>query len=245
MAGATAAAGRGRVRGTVLSQGSAAITSSDSADVSTPPPWGRRERRLYQRLHSVIYMLEERGYQIRLLHLTSSNESDATKITYHVQQLVQRIERQLGYEGMIRFTVRTREGEGVEEARRGVLHMVIAWKGPRTFWVPQPWISSQWQELHGAKVAWITSYGGGDRNRKRVSRYFVSQYFAGQSALVRYSWSWKRLGAKGMAKLWSNVWWAGFVAQQPFRDTIVQWQSILRGEVVTIGHQAFALSPPT
>ena len=115
-------------------------------------------------------------------HPPTAEGGNADKLTYRHKQLRQRIERQLGYEGLEYYQVRTEEGHGV-------LHIFSAWRvpdgeRPRRFWISQEWLSAQWEALHGAPIVWIKAYKAGNRSRNRLSRYVISQYVQDQSGYV-------------------------------------------------------------
>jgi hypothetical protein len=74
--------------------------------------------------------------------------------------------------------------------------MVWAVKDSLPVWIPQAWLSDIWRELTGARVVFIRRVSNGGGNVKRIARYCVQQYLAGQSAIVRVSWSWWRSGIK-------------------------------------------------
>jgi hypothetical protein len=56
----------------------------------------------------------------------------------------------------------------------GVLHRVWAWVGKRSFYIPQDWLSSEWEKIHGAPVVWVRKMRIDRKDIKRVGRYFVS-----------------------------------------------------------------------
>jgi hypothetical protein len=70
------------------------------------------------------------------------------------------VEREFGFKGIEQFVLETTEGNGV-------LHMVWAWRGARSFYVPQAWLSEQWEKIHGAPVVWVRKMGLARRRRSR------------------------------------------------------------------------------
>jgi hypothetical protein len=70
--------------------------------------------------------------------------------------------------------------------------MVWAVKSEKPVWIPQRWLSQTWEGISGARIVYIKRVSRGKSNVKRIGRYCVQQYLAGQSAIVRVSWSWWR-----------------------------------------------------
>ena len=98
----------------------------------------------------------------------------------------------------------------IRDRGHGVLHIFWAWRVPdgerhRRFWIAQPWLSAQWEALHGAPVVWIKAYEAGQRSRNRLSRYVISQYVQDQSGYVNMCWSWKRSLGFPMSTLWEEM----------------------------------------
>ena len=149
--------------------------------------WTRKQKRGYHRVRSLLWFWECHQFQVLWVTLSTAEGGDAEKLTYHHKQLRQRIERQLGFQGLEYYQVRTEEGHGV-------LHIFWAWRVPdgeraRRFWISQEWLSSQWQALHGASVVWIKAYQPSHRSRNRLSRYVISQYVQDQCGYVNMCWS--------------------------------------------------------
>ncbi len=155
--------------------------------------WSRMQKRVFQRSMSWCIEARGRGCQLFWVMLSTAPGGDASKLGKHFQELRRRIEREFKYE-LEYFSVRTREGHGV-------LHQIWAIKAERAVWIPQAWLADQWEKIHGARVVWIKRMGGRGRDVKKVSRYMVSQYLAGQKALVHASWSWWR-SRVAIARAW-------------------------------------------
>jgi hypothetical protein len=134
-----------------------------------------------------------RKCQLLRVDLTTSGEGNPEKLREHLKELLKRVKRKWGYE-VLYFCVETSEGNGV-------LHMVWAIKAERAIWIPQSWISEEWKKIHNAEVVYIKRVSKGGGSAGRISKYFVSQYFAGQSTFVRISWSWGKLNF-AIAKAW-------------------------------------------
>jgi hypothetical protein len=165
--------------------------------------WTRKQKRGYHRVRSLLWFWECHQFQVLWVTLSTAEGGDAEKLTYHHKQLRQRIERQLGFQGLEYYQVRTEEGHGV-------LHIFWAWRVPdgeraRRFWISQEWLSSQWQALHGAPVVWIKAYQPSHRSRNRLSRYVISQYVQDQCGYVNMCWSWKRSLGFPISRLWEEM----------------------------------------
>jgi len=82
--------------------------------------------------------------------LTTAPGGDRRPLAYDVKRLLQRIERELGFKGLVHYMVQTLEGNGVA-------HLILGWgrgpgERPSEFWIPQRWLSEMWLEIHGARV---------------------------------------------------------------------------------------------
>ena len=204
------------------------------------PEWSRKQKRGYQRIRSLLWFWEAHHFQVLWVTLSTADGGQADKLTYHHKQLRQRIERQLGYRGLEYYQVRTEEGHGV-------LHIFWAWRVPdgerhRRFWIAQPWLSAQWEALHGAPVVWIKAYEAGQRSRNRLSRYVISQYVQDQSGYVNMCWSWKRSLGFPMSTLWEemrNQWSSRNVFRRirgeleiPRVVLVKTWEDLLAGHAI-------------
>jgi hypothetical protein len=164
----------------------------------------------------------------------------------HLQELRRRVERKFGFKGVEVFKVETTEGNGV-------LHMVWAWIGSRSFYVPQVWLSETWDAIHGAPIVYVRKMELCRTSIKRVGRYFALQYLADQrGALVRMSWSWWRSRvaiARGWEKLKkefrkrNNVaTWTGCnpdMETVTFTEVLNTWESLLREGAAMLGGTLF------
>lgn len=167
--------------------------------------WSAKQKRLYHRLLSLLTYWEGHDYQLLRIDLTSSTESDSTKIREHHRELRRKVEQVFGFDGIETFIVETSEGPG------SVLHIVWAWKPKpgmkqKRFEVPYWWLSMAWICLHRAYYVYIQKYDvNSARTKKRVSRYFVTHYLAGHDdQLVRYSYSWKRTLGFPLVRFWKQ-----------------------------------------
>ena len=133
--------------------------------------WSFKQKRAYHRALSGLYRARALGKTVRLMTLTSSPNSKYREINPHFQVLRKRIERRFAKIEYIKF--RTNEGYGV-------LHVVFV--GP---FIPQRWLSRNWEDIHGAKIVDIRKVKG----EKRLARYLISNYLVSQT-FVRMNWSW-------------------------------------------------------
>jgi len=186
--------------------------------------WSKKQKRGYHRIQSCLRYWQAHGYQVLWVTLTTAEGGDASRLAYHHQILRQRIERHLGYKGLQHFQVQTTEGNGV-------LHIFWAWKAAkgfrqRPFWVSQAWLSSQWQDIHGAPIVWIKRVKGGRRSRNRLSRYCICQYVTDQSGYKNMSWSWKRTFGFPLVRCWQ--WFKRHIKE----DLLQWWDRFMTGGVV-------------
>ena len=74
--------------------------------------WTRKQKRGYHRVRSLLWFWECHQFQVLWVTLSTAEGGDSEKLTYHHKQLRQRIERQLGFQGLEYYQVRTEEGHG-------------------------------------------------------------------------------------------------------------------------------------
>jgi len=127
------------------------------------------------RAHAGIFKWLMLGVTLRFLTLTSAPGADYSRLNRHFEVLVKRIKRSFGCQFEY-IKIKTREGNGV-------LHVIYA--GP---YIPQPWLSRNWEEIHGAKVVHIRKmyFGKGLRN-------YLGSYLQDQGRLS-YSRGWFKSG---------------------------------------------------
>jgi hypothetical protein len=164
-------------------------------------PLSRQQKRCFQRLKSLMHFWVSHGFQIRWVTLTTRDSVQNKKLAYHHKRLRQRIASVHGFEGIQFVQVRAR---GDKNPTLQHLHIFWAWKGERSFFVPQQWLSDEWKRIHGAWIVDIQEVRGSRDDVGRVSRYFVTQYCTEQRALCRLSWSWWELPV-GLARGWESV----------------------------------------
>lgn len=210
-------------------------------------PWTRQQRRIYHRCSTVLHYWEHNGYQGLWVMLSSAPGCDPELLASHHARLVERVERERNYPGIEYFVVKTAEGENLEPSARGVLHVLWFWRPPvgsphRYFQVPWSWLTAAWQEIHGAKVVTVSRYRPGAQSKRKLSRYLVSQYCAGQNALVRYFWSWRRTFGVPIVALWLSFRRAHGGATRAIVDA---WQSLLEHGTAEVAGQPFTLARAT
>ena len=195
-------------------------TGDDAPKVSLPDDgggnslshiWSRKQRHAFHLLLSLFHYWHEHNYQLRWVALTTATGGDKSKLSYHHKRLRQSVERHLGFDALEFVQVATDEGHGV-------LHIVWAWSGERSFYVPQAWLSSEWNRIHGAPVVWIAGIGNRKKDAKRTSKYMVTQYCVEQNAFKRLSWSWWRLPV-AMSRAWETLKRLG-------RETYGEWPHV-------------------
>lgn len=185
--------------------------------------WGKKHRRQYQRLMTLLYRWESMGLSIVRLDLTTAVGGDPKVMTKHYEALRRRIERKIG-KRVHYWWVQTQEGNGV-------LHTLMAAEG--SLYIEQEWLSEQWEEIHGANIVYIKRYKKGVYSRKKVSKYLVSQYLAGQLGNVRMGWSWKRTFDIPISKAWKLF--CKLFRNRKYCVLLGKWQAFLRGETVDVG----------
>ncbi|MGA2466201.1 MAG: hypothetical protein ABSH06_17850 [Thermodesulfobacteriota bacterium] len=210
-------------------------------------PWSKKQKRCYQRLLSWCKEAIGRGCQLFRVDLTTASGGDPGMLVRHFQELRRRVEREFGYYIEF-FKAETSEGNGV-------YHMVWAIEGDRAAWIPQGWLSKQWKAIHGAKIVYIRRMKKNKKSVKKVGSYFTIQYFAGQSSLVRISWSWWRARlaiGKGwsflksqMMKGFETLTWLGrsqFDRTITYFDMLRAWDEILAKGWCVVGNAVIFIS---
>jgi hypothetical protein len=134
---------------------------------------------------------------LRWVGLTTRKGGDAAKLAQNHWRLRKWIEKTLGFEGLQYVQVSTSEGGGV-------LHIVWAWRGERSFYIPQHKLSAAWGRIHGAPIVWISAMGTTRKDCKNTARYMITQYCVEQDGFKRLSYSWDRLPLK-MFQAWETL----------------------------------------
>lgn len=204
--------------------------------------WTRQQRRIYRGLRSWLLECDGRGCHFLRVDLTGAPNSDAHRLARDHQELRRRVERVFGFKGLEYYAIQTREGNGV-------LHMIWAWAGTRSFYIPKRWLDSTWAEIHGGSfITWIAPMGRSVKDQHNVTRYFTVQYLADQDALVRQSYSWHR-SKVALTKAWESLkrlasvtfyddsrkyhWRREYI--MPISEMIAAWQSLLTSGGAMLG----------
>jgi hypothetical protein len=181
------------------------------------------EKVRYHRLQSILYFWESHHFSILRVDLTTAPGGDISKLGPHFEELLRRIsvreKRKVQY-----WRLTTREGNGV-------IHSLLAAPSEKSLYVDQKWLSNQWRRIHGAPIVYVKRYRVGAESRKKVSRYLVAQYMAGQTASVRISASWQATFGFPVEETWA-LFREGARAEGR-RDALDRWQGLLRGETVS------------
>ena len=169
--------------------------------------WSFKQKRAFQRALSGLLRARVLGKTVRFMTLTSSPRSKYREINPHFQVLRKRIERNFGKFDYMKF--RTNEGHGV-------LHVLYVGS-----FIPQKWLSQNWNEIHEAYIVDIREV----KDDKRMVYYLISNYLVKQS-FVRMSWSngWVFKGFVG--------WWKKFVQHYGYPLCIEKWKSFLSDPVL-------------
>lgn len=181
--------------------------------------WNRKQKRGYHRVQSCLTYWQKNGFQVLWVCLTTAPGGDSNSLAYHHQKLRQRIERKLNYNDIQHFQVKTNEGNGV-------LHIFWAWKGARSFYIPQKWLSSQWGDIHNAKIVWIKRLKRGSLSRNKISRYCISQYVTEQAGYQYMSWSWGRTFGFPIVACWD---WIKRLCGDKKGNLMKWWNRLLSG----------------
>lgn len=209
--------------------------------------YSRKQKRTYKSLLSWCHYFRGRGFQLFRLDLTSSKISEGKKMGENWQLLRRVIERRYHCR-ILYFKVETSEGHGV-------YHMVIAIKSDRPVYIPQKWLSKKWRKIHGAPIVYIKRVGKSGGHVRRIGKYFMEQYLAGQSAIVRVSWSWWRSGisiGKAFRDFYNeirNAFLSGCVKGESRFDRIISygegmkaWTALLKNGSVIIAGAVFFIN---
>jgi hypothetical protein len=92
----------------------------------------------------------------------------------------------------------------------GVLHFLVAVPeevitSKKGWLIDFAWLQEAWREIHGAFHVNIKPVKAGEGHARRLSRYLVTQYVAGQDALVRMSGSRSELALPRLRAMWRRL----------------------------------------
>jgi len=167
----------------------------------------KRSRRMF---HRVMSGLQKQGV-IRLLTLTTAQESDNKDFQKHFRMLRMRLLRRKLLLDYIRCP---------EFTKNGLRHEHILFRGS---YIEQAFLSHLWVEIHGAPVVDIratrtshTSFA----SRRRLAGYLSSYMAKAPSGRYAYSWGWVW---KGFAGTWAKVKKLGWETGAPFEEVLTFW----------------------
>src|SRR3989442_5058498 len=115
-----------------------------------------------------------RGWPMLFMTLTTAPGGVGRPLAYDVERLLQKVERELGFKGLVHYMVQTLEGNGVA-------HLILGW-GPspgersRDFWIPQRWLAEIWLEIHGARVVDVRAVRQGRARWRGFARELIWPY---------------------------------------------------------------------
>lgn len=169
--------------------------------------WGRKRRRCYGRFCSGIQFARAHNEDLYFLTLTSSGESDVSKISQHFRTLVKRIRRVHSFEYC---KIRTREG-----INGGVIHCLYKVKDV-CLWVPA--LRKAWLDIHSAHILKIVKTYG---KLSRLASYLVG--YLGKHADFRLSWSYNWIFVGWLRKM------REFILRWGFYKGLKAWKEFLIG----------------
>ena len=181
--------------------------------------WSGKQKRAYHRAKSGVKVSSILHLPLKHLVLTTSPQGSHRNISNDFQVLRKRVHRQFGFL-LAYFMVHTNEGYGV-------LHVLYRSKK----YLPQQWLSKQWNEIHLSPYVYIKEVPDTD-----IARYVVTQYVAGQgSSYQRCSWSHSWV-CKGFVKQWHHYlrWFNQYKVQLKltFIDLLTKWDKWLMSQVI-------------
>jgi len=185
----------------------------------------KKRKRSYHRFKSCFEYWGFGNYSLLWVMLSSAPLSDFKRLADHHYNLRKRIERKLGFKGLQHIQVKTREGNGV-------YHAIYARKIPKgqrpfSFYIPQKWLSANWDDIHGAPVVWVKRVGTSRADRAKLAAYCVSQYCADQDLFDRLSYA-RRIFGGPMAAVWTAL-------KRLIKDrnaALHAWKMLLSGRVL-------------
>jgi hypothetical protein len=150
--------------------------------------WQGKQKRAYHRARSGIRISEFLHLPVKHLILTTSPQASSRNISNDFQALRKAVYREFGVL-LPYFMVHTNEGYGV-------LHVLYRAKE----FLPQRWLSAQWERLHLSSYVYVKEVPDTD-----IARYVVTQYLADQgTSYQRCSWSYSWV-CKGFVKAWREI----------------------------------------
>lgn len=194
----------------------------------------RRRGRIFHVIKSGLTRAVHFHRHLRVLYLTSRVGYDMGRLSKDFQILRKRIEHEFGF-SMEYVKVDTGEGNGVIHCVYFPVGLDGSSVGFRVGFIPQSWLSGAWSDITGgSSVVWIRDLHA-RKGVNRLANYLVAQYFSGQSALERVSYSWGWV-FRGFRRLWCKVFARSYFVDKV--KCIIDWDLLLFSELSFI-HQRF------
>ena len=154
---------------------------------------------------------KSRSERLWFMTLTTSDEAKHfgfdKKLNNHFRTLKMRILRKYHFK-MKYWKIRTNEGNGV-------LHIVFRGK-----YIPQEWLSAQWNNIHKSPIVDIRSLHETRKGLKGICFYLVGNYLAKQS-FERMSWGYSWV-FPGFVKKWKEL-----IEKYGFTSALYLWKKFL------------------
>jgi hypothetical protein len=206
--------------------------------------WDRRTRRNYRNIRSWCNERLSAGAQLLRVDITTSDQGNCLLLSRHFQELRRRIERKTGYV-IDYFKIETSEGNGV-------YHMIWAIVRKEPVYISQKWLSEQWDGIHKSPIVYIKRMKTFKAHVRRVANYLVTQYLAGQTSIVRISYSWWR-SKVSIVSGWMALYreyrkrsdvhtWVGWNKADytlTFGDLLHAWETLLETGRCSLGGRSF------
>jgi len=188
----------------------------DNTSITRRLALNKKKSRFFQRIKSFITILQSKhikGYRFSFLTLTSSYQS-SSDILDDWAILKKRIERR--YDKIWYFAVREYNEKG------DLIHLHILLYSP---YIPIEWISSNWQDIHNAKIVYIENV---DNNDKAVS--YMSKYMSKtlDSIIFARSFTYSLIFPR-LAKCWNHFikYYIHIKRNINIKDLIYLWNKFL------------------
>ena len=122
---------------------------------------------------SGVVWAEAKNQKLRFLTLTTAGKAPRTvkETADDWRAFVKRVRRRYGEFEFLKV---------VEWTKSGLEHLHILFRGP---YIPQEWISSTWEEIHGAKITYVEEVKG---TRATIANYLTKYIVKGEE---RFNWS--------------------------------------------------------
>ena len=181
--------------------------------------WGSKENRLFHRAMSGLEYASAHGESVTSLMLSNRPQDDDSRLSSDWQVFRKAILRHWGILVQY-FRVRARNEASLKNHFHPLMHLHVLMKG--ISWIPQDWLSAEWERIHGAPVVFIRRVGGAFEDRRKVASY-VAGYF-GHHPFSRMSWSWGWV-FKGFVRYYREHFLSVF---SDVKVRVAHWNSFLR-----------------